>query len=353
MSIDIRSFGRLADGTAVECCTLKNNSGMSADFLTYGCRMARLYVPNRDGEPENVVLGHDTISEYERKGDVFGAVVGRFANRIKGAEFKIGGKSYSMPKSEGENALHSSPGGFQNRVWRIKRSNNDSDAPSITFSYRSPDGEGGFPGNVDVSVTYTLSTDNALIIEYEAKSDAETPLNLTNHTYFNITGSPVKDILSLELQVNADAITETDEEQIPTGRLIPVSGTPFDFRKAKTIGQNIRDQHHYLQACGGYDNNFALGFSVGVRNVAELHDAASGRRMLVFTDLPGLQVYTANSFLPYTRGIGGRLLKPHHAVCMETQFYPDSVHRPEFPYKNLKPDKPFHSTTIYKFNLDK
>lgn len=352
MSIEMGEFGRLSDGTAVERCTLKNKSGMAAEFLTYGCRIAKLCVPDRNGKSENVVLGHDTLAEYEAPNDVFGALVGRYANRIGGARFSIGGKSYSVTKNEGNNSLHSAPGGYQNRVWRVKRSNNDDDAPSITFAYRSPDGECGFPGNVDVEVTYTLSTDNALIIEYGAKTDAETPFNVTNHSYFNITGSAAKDILSLEMQIDADSITEIDDGLIPTGKLLPVAGTPFDFRKPKTIGQDIRAQEHSLRNCGGYDHNFALNGSGGVRKAAELYDAVSGRRMLIFTDLPGIQIYSGNSFGEGVKGNGGVPLKTYHAVCMETQFYPDSVNRPEFPYENLKPGKPFRSTTIYKFTID-
>lgn len=352
MSIEMSEFGKLSDGTAVDCYTLKNNNGMTAEFLTYGCRIAKLCVPDRNGKIENVVLGHDTLAEYEAQGNVLGALVGRYANRIGGAQFTIDGKTYSVTKNEGNNSLHSAPGGYQDKVWHVKCSNHDDDAPSITFAYHSPDGECGFPGNVDVEVTYTLSTDNALIIEYRGKTDAETPFNLTNHSYFNITGNAAKDILSVEMQVNADSITETDNGLIPTGKLLPVDGTPFDFRKPKTIGQDIRAQEHSLKQCGGYDHNFVLGASSEVRKAAELYDSASGRRMLVFTDLPGIQVYTSNSFREGMKGNGGVPLKSHHAVCMETQFYPDSVNHPEFPYENLKPGKPFHSTTIYKFVVD-
>lgn len=352
MGIEVRTFGTLADGTKVECCTLKNTNGMTAELLTYGCRIARLFVPDRNGKMENVVLGHDTLEEYATGSDLQGALVGRYANRIGGAKFTIGEKTYEVYKNEGENSLHSAPGGFQDKVWRIKRSTNDDDAPSVTFAYHSPDGECGFPGNVDVEVTYTLSTDNALIIEYRAKTDAETPFNLTNHSYFNITGNPSKDILSLEMQLNADAITESDDGLIPTGKLLPVENTPFDFRKPKTIGQDIHAQDHLLKLCGGYDVNFVLRPFDGVQKAGEIYDQASGRRMLVFTDLPGIQIYTANSFAPGMKGVGGVPMKPHRAICMETQFYPDSVNHPEFPYENLKPEKPFHSTTIYKFTID-
>lgn len=352
MSMESGIFGKLKDGTAVERYTLKNTGGMTAEFLTYGCRIAKLCVPDRNGKAENVVLGHDTLAEYEEPGNVLGAAIGRYANRIAGGEFQIGEKTYHLVKNENNNSLHSAPGGLQDRVWRVKCSNNDDEAPSVTFAYHSPDGECGYPGNADLTVTYTLSTDNALIIDYCAKTDAETPLNLTNHSYFNITGSAAKDILSLEMQINADYTTEAGEGLIPTGKLLPVDNTPFDFRRAKTIGQDIRANEPSLKSYGGYDHNFVLLGKDGMKKAAELYDAASGRKMLVFTDLPGMQMYTANGFGEGMKGNGGVPLKAHHAVCLETQFFPDSVHHAEFPYENLKPGKTFRTRTIYKFEMD-
>lgn len=352
MSLEEKVFGRLPDGRPVPCFTLKNTNGMSAEFLAYGCRIVSLCVPDRSGRPGNVVIGQDTLEEYLQPGNVFGSAVGRFANRIGGAEFSVGGKAYHLFPNDHGNSLHSAPGGFQDRLWRLKRSSADDDAPSVTFAYRSPDGECGFPGNADAEITYTLSTDNALIIEYSAKTDAETPINLTNHTYFNLTGDPSKEILSQELQINADYITETDDGLIPTGRLLPVAGTAYDFRKAKTIGQDIRSGEKAIQARGGYDDNFVLGASEGVRRCAELYDQASGRRMLVFTDLPGVQLYTANSYRGELKASGGIPLRRHNAVCLETQYYPDSVNHPEFPFRFTSPEKPYRSTTIYKFITD-
>lgn len=351
MSIDIKIFGTLADGRGVKAVTLKNKGGMEAEFLTYGCRIASLRVPGRNGKAENVVLGCDTLAEYEAPGNMFGAFVGRYANRIGSAHFRIRGKDYAAEKNEGENCLHSGATGFQNQIWRLKRSKSDDEAPSVTFAYRSPAGEGGFPGNLDAAVTYTLSTDNALIIEYRAETDAETPLNLTNHSYFNLTGDPTKEILAEELQINADYVTETDDALIPTGKLLPVEGTPFDFRNPKAIGQDIGAADRALQNCGGYDLNYAMGLANNVRKAADLYDGEAGRRMLVFTDLPGIQLYTANSY-PAGRKCCGAPAVAHNAVCLETQFYPDSVNRPEFPYKNLGIGKTFRSTTIYKFSVD-
>lgn len=351
MSIDIKVFGTSAGGHEVKAITLKNRNGMEAEFLTYGCRIAALRVPDRNGKTENVVLGCLTLAEYEEPGNMFGAFVGRYANRIGGARFRIHEKEYAVEKNEGENSLHSGSSGFQNHVWRLKRSKSDDDAPSVTFAYRSPAGEGGFPGNLDAAVTYTLSTDNALILEYRAETDAETPLNLTNHSYFNLTGDPSKDILSEELQIGAGERTETDDALIPTGKLLPVDGTPFDFRTPKAIGRDIGAANHTLQSCGGYDLNYAMGLGSGVRKAADLFDRESGRRMLVFTDLPGIQLYTANSY-PAGRKCSGTPAVVHNAVCLETQFYPDSVNRPEFPYRNLGIGKTFRSTTIYKFSAE-
>ncbi len=351
MSIEKLEFGKLADGSSVDRCVLKNKNGMTAELLTAGCRIARLCVPDRTGKMENVVLGHDTLAEYRAPGDVLGAVIGRYANRIAGAEFQIGGKTYRLAKNEGVHSLHSAPGGFQDRVWSV-RGVRDGGGPAVTFAYRSPDGEGGFPGNVEAEVTYTLTEDNALVIEYAAETDAETPLNMTNHSYFNLTGSPANDILSEEMQIFADKITVTDEELIPTGEFLSVEGTPFDFRRPKPIGRDIGADEPSLRRCGGYDHNFVLYGPAGSKEAACLYDPANGRRMIVFTDRPGVQVYTANRFGPGETARGGVPLRAHHAVCLETQYFPDSPHHPEFPYGNLKPGKTFHSTTVYQFTTD-
>lgn len=351
MSIEKRNFGTLSDGRTVESYLLKNSGGMAAEFLTCGCRIAKLYVPNRSGTPENVVLGHDTLAEYEAPNDVFGAVVGRFANRIAGASFQIDGKIYTLARNEGSNSLHSAPGGFQDRIWKLVRSDDSDGSPSVTFSYSSRDGECGFPGNMEVTVTYTLSADNALTLAYRAVSDAETPINLTNHSYFNITGNAERDILSLEMQLNADSITEVTPDLIPTGKLIPVAGTPYDFRKPKLIGRDIGAPDPLLRSCGGYDHNFVLNGGKSMKKAAELYDPASGRKMTVSTDLPGIQIYTGNSFPAGVLGNGGVKLMRYHAVCLETQYFPDSVHHPNFPYENLKPGAPFTSVTRYQFSV--
>ena len=341
----------MPDGTSVDSYTLKNTRGMTAELIPYGCRIVKLMVPDRAGHFGDVVLGHDTFAEYLAPGDVLGAAIGRYANRIENAEFKIGGESYPLTANNGANSLHSAPGGFQDRIWRVKCSDNRDDAPSITFAYLSKDGECGFPGNLNVTITYTLSTDNSLIIDYSAQTDKETPVNLTNHSYFNISGDAKKDILSNTLQINAEYITEAREDLIPTGELIPVAGTAYDFNKAKTIGQDIKANDPLLKSCCGYDHNYVIKGIDGMKKAGELYDQASGRAMLVFTDMPGMQIYTANSFGEDATGKGGVKHLAHHAVCLETQFFPNSVNQSKFPYSNLKPGETFKRTTIYKFEV--
>jgi aldose 1-epimerase len=351
MSIERSIFGKMPDGTPVDCYTLRNTRGMTAEIMTYGCRIIKLLTPDRAGHFGDVVLGYDTLTEYLKPRDVMGAVIGRFANRIQGAEFKINGQSYPLAANDGANSLHSAPSGFQDRVWKLKCSDNSDDAPSITFIYLSRDGECGFPGNLTVTITYTLSTDNALIIEYGAQTDKETPVNLTNHSYFNISGDVKKDILSNMLQINADYITAVRDDLIPTGELTPVAGTVYDFNKAKTIGQDIKAKDRLLKSCGGYDHNYVINGADGMKKAGELYDQASGRVLMVFTDMPGMQIYTANNFADNATGKGGVKHLAHHAVCLETQFFPDSVNQPRFPYTNLKPGETYKHITIYKFSV--
>ncbi|WP_312694018.1 aldose epimerase family protein [Caproiciproducens sp.] len=318
MSIEKSVFGKMPDGTVIESYTLRNKSGMTAQVITYGCRIVKLLTADKKGKFGDVVLGHDTLEGYLGNGDVFGAVVGRYANRIGGAEFEIDGQRYSLAANNGKNSLHSAPGGFQDRVWRLKRSDND---------------------------------DDALIMEYGAQTDHETPVNLTNHSYFNIGADVEKSVLSEELQINADDITAVSEDLIPTGELTPVAGTPYDFNKPKTIGQDIKANDALLRSCGGYDHNFVIRGADGIKKAAELYDQLSGRAMAVFTDMPGIQIYTANSFTPGATGKAGKKHMAHHAICLETQFFPDSVHHPEFPFHNLKPGEKYKHTTIYKFTI--
>lgn len=350
MSVSKESFGELPNGTHVDKYTLKNSHGMSAEILTYGCRIYKLFVPDMNGKSENIVLGHKTLQEYDRDDDFFGAVVGRCANRIAGAAFTIGDKVYHLSKNEGENSLHSAPGGYQNRVWKVTDINEGDASPAITLSYMDKDGECGYPGNVKAGVTYSVSPDNEFTICYTAESDMETLFSPTNHTFFNITGDSRKNVLPLVLKINADYITETDNSLIPTGKLLPVDGTPYDFRTPKPIGKDIFADDQMLKTCGGYDNNFVLNGADGrIKEAALLYDKESGRKMQVLTDMPGLQLFTANSYREGSLGYDGEKMEKYHAACLETQFFPDSVHHSNFPFNNLKPGKQFKSVTIYKF----
>lgn len=351
MNIEKKTAGRLSDGQTAVVYILNNGKGMAAEILTYGCRLARLFVPNKYGKSENVVLGHSTLAEYKKDGDVLGAVIGRYANRIAGAEVEVNGTVYHMRKNDGNNSLHSAPGGYQNRNWTAVSENESENSPSVKFYYMDK-GESNLPGQVKVYVTYKLTDKNELIIHYEAETDAETPFCPTNHTYFNITGDGGKSICPLEVKIYADYITEVKNDLIPTGKLLPVDGTTYDFRQYKAIGRDIDADDRMLKACGGYDINYVIKGDKGHMNkAAELVDKESGRKLEVFTDMPGVQFYTANSFSRGTLGLNGKELKPHCAVCLESQFFPDAVHRPSFPYENLKPGKKFGSTTIYKFGI--
>ncbi len=349
MSIEKKLFGTMKDGTSVDIYTLQNTSGMKAEIIPYGCRIVRLWAPDKNGKFADMILGHDDLASYCVIGDCHGAAIGRYANRIAGAQMEINGINYKLAPSEGANQLHGGREGFHYKLWNVKETA-DSDAPSITFEYVSKDGEEGFPGNLTAKVTYTITDDNALLIDYYAVTDKETAVNLTNHSYFNIGGDPCKDVLSQVLQINADSYTAANDELIPTGEFTSVAGTPFDFTEPKTIGQDIAADDRLLKICNGYDHNFVLN-GTGMKKAAELFDEPSGRVMEVFTDLPGIQLYTANSFGADAKTKGGVKMEPHHAVCLETQFFPDSVHHPEFPFSFLKPNEEFESTTIYKFSV--
>lgn len=346
MSITKSLFGTMPDGTPVDLYVLSGENGLSAEVIALGCRIVRLSAPDREGKCVNVVLGYDTLAEYVENRDYQGTAVGRYANRIGGASFSIDGKTYSLAKNDGENSLHGGPTGFAHRVWTVKESGDTPDGPSITFSYTSVDGEEGFPGTLTAEVTYTVTKDNALRIAYHAVTDATTPVNLTNHAFFNLTGDASRPILSHELQIHADKITAVREDLIPTGEYITVAGTPYDFNTPKTIGRDMGADDAMLKKCGGYDHNFVIN-GEGLRKAAEVYEPESGRVMEVYTDLPGMQLYTANSLSG--KGHGGVSFIDHGALCLETQFFPDSPNHPEFPFRFLKPGESFDSVTTYRF----
>lgn len=348
MSISFRIFGHLLDNREVVAYTMKNAAGMEVEVIPFGCRFLKICTPDKDGNFGDVILGHSSLEEYY--GHNFqGSFVGRYANRIAGAEFEVGGKTYRLEKNNGRNTVHSGEAALHQVLWNVERMDR-SDTPAITFSYLSKDGECGFPGNLSLEVTYSLSADNALQITYRGISDKETPFNPTNHSFFNLSGNYSEKIYETELMLCADFITEVDDELIPTGKFLPVKGTPYDFTTAKTLGKDIFSQDHGIQLNGGYDHNFCIRGN-GLRFAAKAYCPASGRCMEVFSDMPGIQLYTFNRAQPW-KGKDGKRFKNHTAFCLETQFFPDSVHHPEFPFEMLQPGIAKESTTIYRFSVE-
>ncbi len=338
MSVTVFPFDTLSDGTAVSAARIESAAGMSATLLDYGATLQSLCVPCRAGNRVDVALGYDTAVEYEAQGGYLGATIGRVGNRIGGAAFSLGGKTYELAKNNGANHLHGGVRGFDKRMWQM-----DAREDSVVFERLSPDGEEGYPGNLRVRVTYTLTPEGALHIAYDADTDADTLVNLTNHTYFNLDGGG--SIESHRLQIFAERFCENDADTLPTGRLLDVEGTPFDFRAGKLIGADLRADDEQLRRCGGYDHNFCLSG----KRAAMLCGAQSGVKLTVWTDMPGMQLYTAN-FLTERRGKNGTVMQKHGAVCLETQLYPNAMNCYGFPSPVLRAGTHLHSETVYAFS---
>ena len=345
------SFGKTAKGVAVERYTLRNKAGVVARLSTRGATLTELRVPDKKGQLADVVLGFDDVSGYEGDGNQhFGCTTGRVANRIAKGKFTLDGKEYTLAINNGLNALH---GGVERNlgqvVWAAEPFENEK-GPGVIFRYTSPDGEEGFPGKLECTVTYQLTHENEVRIDYVATTDKATPLNLTNHSYFNLGGEGSPTVLDHELMLHADAYTPTDDTLIPTGQIVPVEGTPLDFRKSTRIGERIEKLDQ--TAAIGYDHNFVInGKSGELRLTAKLKDPASGRVMTVSTTEPGVQFYTGN-FLKAQKGKGGKTYAHRSALCLETQHYPDSVNHPEFPTTILKPGEKYTQTCIYAFHAE-
>ncbi len=337
MSVSFSSFGSLQDGTPVTAARLENTRGSAAVILDYGATVQSLVVPDACGVPVDVVLGYDTAGEYERGGCYFGATIGRVGNRIGGARFSLNGEIHTLEKNDGDNHLHGGVRGFDKRMWHMAEQDG-----SIVCDRLSPDGEEGYPGNLSVRVTFTLTEDNALRIQYDAETDRDTPVSLTNHSYFNLNGGG--SALEHRLQINAERFCENDESCLPTGKLLSVGGTPFDFRTEKKIGAEICADHIQLCRFGGYDHNYVLSGS----RAALLTGDRSGICLTVETDLPGMQLYTANALTEHT-GKKGRTMGPHGAVCLETQLFPNAMNCWGFPSPVLRAGKHMHSETVFAF----
>lgn len=331
------------DGKPVYLFTLHNNKGDEVKITNYGGIVTSWVTADKSGKKSNVVIGFDSLSRYQEKNPYFGAIIGRYGNRIGKATFKIDTATYHLEANDGENTLHGGLKGFDKVVWDAAW--NDS-THALILKYRSKDGEEGYPGNLNVTVAYTLTDDNELLIDYTAETDKPTVLNLTNHSYFNLTGDINNTILDHTLQINADKYTPVDASLIPTGELKEVKGTPFDFLQPHKIGERIKDVK------GGYDHNFVLN-RMGDKPewVATLADSLSGRVLEVFTTEPGMQFYTGNFLDGTNRLSDGKPINIHTALCLETQHFPDSPNKPEFPTTLLKPGEKFHSQTKYKISL--
>jgi aldose 1-epimerase len=346
-SVIAKPFGKMTDGRNIQLYTLTNGSGMQVAIATYGGTVIKLLAPDRAGRLDDVALGFGAIEPYFTKSPYFGALIGRYGNRIAKGSFKLEGKNYQLAKNNGPNTLHGGLKGFDKQLWAAEVLSQN--PPSVRFSRLSPDGEENFPGNLKVSVTYTLTNQDELRLDYAAQTDKTTVINLTNHTYFNLAGAGNGDILGHKIRIMASRFTPVDSTLIPTGEIKDVAGTPMDLRKWTPIGAK-------LQAVGGnpvgYDHNFVLDKYPASRPslAAEVWEPVSGRLMKVYTDQPGVQFYTGNFLDGTLKGKGGKVYRQHDAFCLETQHFPDSPNEPKFPSTVLKPGEVFRSTTIYKFS---
>jgi|SRR5579864_2085504 len=342
-----QSYGKTPDGAPVELYVLKSGA-IEAHIITYGGIVQALKVPDKSGKSADVVLGFDSIDGYtggpKPNPAFFGAVIGRYANRIANAKFTLDGKTYSTPQNDGPNTLHSGPNGFDKKVWKAKEIPH-----GVELTLASPDGDSGFPGTLTAVVRYTLEGKD-LKIDYSATTDKDTVLNLTNHSYFNLAGQGNGDILQNQVKINASRYTPVNENLIPTGELASVAGTPFDFRKPTPVGARINDDNDQLKKGHGYDHNWVLENGGKLAEAAEVYEPTSGRVLQVLTDQPGVQFYTGNFLDGSITGKDGKKYQRRDALCLETQHFPDSPNHPKFPTTELKPGQKFHAVTIFRFS---
>ncbi|MFZ5429347.1 MAG: aldose epimerase family protein [Bacteroidota bacterium] len=344
---DRDAFRTVTDGRETDLFVLENSNGMKVTLTNYGAKIVSIYVPGRDGTMADVMQGFNSVAEYMEYGASHGATVGPYANRIGGAAFTIDGITYSLEKNNGENTLHSGSSTWSRRIWEAVQQEN-----SVEMTLVAPDGEYGFPGNRKVSVTFTLTGQNELRIDYHATTDKATHINLTNHGYFNLRGEGNGDITGHVVVINADSVTVVDEFMIPTGEIIPVEGTPLDFNAPHRIGDRIDAGHPMLIAAKGYDLNYIINKRKGELGfAASAFEPESGRYMEVFTTEPGVQLYTGNHLRGNEIGHSGQPYSARTGVCFETQHYPDSPNKPHFPSTLLRPGEVYSSTTVFKFSV--
>ena len=342
------SFGALSDGTPVDLFTLRNKNGIEARVITYGGIIVSLETPDRDGKLADIVLGFDSLAGYVHDSPYFGAIVGRYANRIAKGRFTLDGRTYQLPINNPPNSLHGGDRGFDKAVWDATPFEHG-DGVGLALSHVSPDGDQGYPGTVHAQVTYTLTDNDELSIVYHATADKPTPINLSQHTYFNLTGGAQRDVLDHVLTLNADRYTPVDSTLIPTGELRSVGGTPFDFRVPTAIGARIAANDEQLRRARGYDHNFVLNQAAsGLTHAAHVVEPTTGRTLDVYTSQPGVQFYTGN-FLDGVHGKHGRAYAFRFGFCLETQHFPDSPNEPSFPSTILRPGAEFSSRTVFAF----
>jgi aldose 1-epimerase len=346
------SFGRTADGQPVELFTLRSAKGMVVRVSTYGATAVSVEVPDRDGKMADVVLGFDSLEPYLGKHPHFGGVVGRYGNRIATGRFRLGEREIVLARNNGENHLHGGARGFDRVAWSGRDASTNAD-PAVELTYLSKDGEEGYPGNLTAKVTYTLTDANELRLDYEATTDEETVVNLTNHSYFNLAGPSGGDILGHVVTLDAARFTPVRAGLIPTGELRAVDGTPFDFRKPAPIGARIDAPDEQLALGGGYDHNFVLDGAMGVlRPAARVVESASGRVLEVLTTEPGVQFYSGNNLDGTVKGKAGKVYARRTGLCFETQHFPDSPNQPSFPSTVLRPGERYLSTTVFRFGVE-
>ena len=348
MLISEKPFGQTASHEAVTLYTLKNSHGMEVQIMNYGAIITKIMVPDKNNQIEDVVLGFDTVEEYIKDSPYFGAIVGRYGNRIAAGKFSLDGKSYTLAAQNNGQHLHGGLKGFDKKVWKTVSQK----AGSLTLSYLSKDGEEGFPGNLEIQVTYTLNDDNAIAMDYVAKTDQATVLNICNHTYFNLTGNVKRDVLDHSIQLNAPFFIPVDKVLIPTGEVKSVKGGPFDFTSPKKIGQDINASEEQIVIGGGYDHCYAFDKAPGAYGkIAHVEEPSSGRVMEVFTTEPGVQFYTGNNLDGHLVGKYGAKYIKRSGFCLETQHYPDSPNKPNFPSTVLRPGETYTSKTVYQFSV--
>jgi aldose 1-epimerase len=337
----------------VDLYTLTNRDGLVAKITNLGGHVTELQVPDRSGHMADIVLGHSTLKSYLDRtiNPYFGSIVGRYANRIAKGRFTLDGKQYTLDASSGGHHLHGGRTGFDLKVWRAESMPDNPEGPALQLTYSSPDSEEGYPGRLHTTVVYTLTHDNALKIDYRAKADEPTVVNLTNHTYFNLSGEASGEIVSNHvLELNADRYTVVDEALIPTGAVAPVRGTPFDFTTPRPIGERLDD----IGGNPGYDHNFVINGKAGeLRLAARMYDPGSGRTMDIHTTQPGIQFYDGNLLAATITGKGGKVYVKHYGFCLETQHFPDSPNQPSFPSTVLRPGEEYHEITVHRFSTQK